>query len=65
MVCEGYGFCCIIGQALRQQGGDALQREVQRVAKETSLRVSEGKSCFVCVEVEAVQMLYSNIVMCL
>lgn len=32
-----------IGQALRQQGGDALQSEVHQVAKETTLGVSEGR----------------------
>jgi len=36
------------GQALRQEGGNALQSEVQRVARETTLNNSEGESCFVC-----------------
>lgn len=33
------------GQALRQQGGNALQSEVQRVARDTTLSISEGESC--------------------
>lgn len=36
------------GQALRQQGGDALQIEVHRVAKETTLGVSEGTQELSC-----------------
>lgn len=35
------------GQALRQQGGNALQSEVQRVARETTLNISEGERCCV------------------